>query len=489
VNTTESTSADPHTDTLIRRHRSSRRSLVKASLAAGLMAGTPLRTPRRVRAQEAATPIAGAVNTTSAPSAVLFRDVHIFDGVSHSLSAASSVLVSGNTIERIAEQAIEIPSSAIVIDGAGRTLMPGLIDVHWHAMLAAIPLAVLRVADLGYINLVAGKVATETLLRGFTTVRDVGGPVFGLKRAIDEGVISGPRIYPSGAMLSQTSGHADFRFPYEVPSDPAAPLSHPEVIGVGAIADGVEAVLRATREQLMQGASQIKVMAGGGIASSYDPIDVTQYSEEEIRAAVGAAADWGPYVAVHAYTPRAIQRSIAAGVLSIEHGQLMDEATAQMMADQGIWLSLQPFLDDEDAIPYPEGSPNRAKQLDVAAGTVRAYDLAIQYGLKLAWGTDTLFDPVLTAKQGKQLAKMTRWFTPAEALAMATSANAELLALSGPRNPYPGTLGVIKEGALADLLLVDGNPLQELSLVADPERNFLVIMKDGRIYKQAPSLS
>jgi len=152
-------------------------------------------------------------------------------------------------------------------------------------------------------------------------------------------------------------------------------------------------------------------------------------------------------------------------------------------------LSLQPFLDDEDAIPYPEGSPNRIKQLDVAAGTDTAYELAIQYGLKLAWGTDTLFDPVLTAKQGKQLAKMTRWFTPAEALAMATSANAELLALSGPRNPYPGTLGVIKEGALADLLLVDGNPLQELSLVADPERNFLVIMKDGRIYKQAPSLS
>jgi imidazolonepropionase-like amidohydrolase len=288
-------------------------------------------------------------------------------------------------------------------------------------------------------------------------------------------------------MLSQTSGHADFRYPYEVPSDPAAPLSHPEVIGVGAIADGVDEVLRATREQLLKGASQIKVMAGGGIASPYDPIDVTQYSEEEIRAAVGAAADWGTYVAVHAYTPRAIQRSITAGVLSIEHGQLMDEATAEMMAHQGIWLSLQPFLDDEDAIPYPEGSPNRAKQLDVAAGTDKAYGLAIQYGIKLAWGTDMLFDPTLAAKQGKQLAKMTRWFTPAEALGMATRANAELLALSGPRNPYPGMLGIVQEGALADLLLVDGNPLQDLALVADPERNFHVIMKDGQIYKQAPA--
>jgi imidazolonepropionase-like amidohydrolase len=266
-------------------------------------------------------------------------------------------------------------------------------------------------------------------------------------------------------------------------------LSRGEKLGVGAIADGVDEVLRATREQLMQGASQIKVMAGGGIASGYDPIDVTQYSEAEIRAAVGAASDWGTYVAVHAYTPRAIQRSIAAGVLCIEHGQLMDEATAAMMADRGIWLTLQPFLDDEDAIPYPEESASRAKQLEVAAGTDRAYELAIQYDLKLAWGTDTLFDPVLTAKQGKQLAKMTRWFTPAEALTMATATNAELLALSGPRNPYPGMLGVVAEEALADLLLVDGDPLEDLTLVADPERNFLVIMKDGRIYKQAPALA
>jgi imidazolonepropionase-like amidohydrolase len=172
--------------------------------------------------------------------------------------------------------------------------------------------------------------------------------------------------------------------------------------------------------------------------------------------------------------------------MSIEHGQLMDEATAETMADRGVWLSLQPFLDDEDAIPYPQGSPNRAKQLEVAAGTDRAYELAIRHGLKLAWGTDTLFDPVLAAKQGKQLTKMTRWFTPAEALVQATSANAELLALSGPRNPYPGTLGVVQKGALADLLLVDGNPLEDLALVADPERNFLVIMKDGRIHKQAP---
>jgi hypothetical protein len=275
VNLIETTSADPHTPSPHQRHRSSRRSLVKASLAAGFMASTALRSP--VRAQEAATPVAGAETANPASSTVLFHDVRIFDGVSSTLSMPSSLLVSGNTINMISKEPIEPPSRATVIDGGGRALMPGLIDAHWHAMLAAIPLAALRVADLGYINLVAGKVATETLLGRFTSVRDVGGPVFGLKRAIDEGVIAGPRIYPSGAMLSQTSGHADFRFPYEVPSDPAAPLSHAEVIGVGVIADGPDAVLRATREQLLKGASQIKVMAGGGIASPYDPIDVTQY--------------------------------------------------------------------------------------------------------------------------------------------------------------------------------------------------------------------
>ena len=460
MRTIEPAATDPHARSLAQRHRSSRRSLLKGSLAAGLLAGAALRTP--VGAQAEATPVAGAATPIAAAPAVLFRDVRIFDGIAGALSAPSHVLVSGNTIATISDASIEPPAGAAVVDGGGRTLMPGLIDAHWHTMMATIPLAALVTADDGYLTIVAGKGATETLLRGFTTVRDAGGPSFGVKRAIDEGAIAGPRIYPSGAMISQTSGHADFRPLYELPRTPTTSLSRAESFGVGAIADGVDAVLRATREQLMRGASQIKVMAGGGIASGYDPIDVTQYSEAEIQAAVGAATDWGTYVAVHAYTPRAIQRSSAAGVLCVEHGHLMDEATAAMMADRGVWLSLQPFLDDEDAIPYPEGSPGRAKQLQVAAGTDAAYELAIRHGLKLAWGTDTLFDPALAAKQGKQLAKMARWFTPGEALTMATATNAELLALSGPRNPYPGQLGVVKEGALADLLLVDGNPLADL---------------------------
>jgi imidazolonepropionase-like amidohydrolase len=224
-------------------------------------------------------------------------------------------------------------------------------------------------------------------------------------------------------------------------------------------------------------------MAGGGVSSDFDPLDVSQYTETEIRAAVEAAEDWGTYVTVHAYTPRAIQKAIRAGVKCIEHGNLADEATARMMAEKGVWWSLQPFLDDEDAIPFREGSANRKKQIEMTAGTDTAYRLAKQYKVKTAWGTDTLFDPKLATRQGAQLAKLIRWYSPAEVLKMATADNAEVLALSGPRNPYPGKLGVVEQGALADLLLVDGDPLANIKLIEDPDRNFKVIMKDGNIYK------
>jgi imidazolonepropionase-like amidohydrolase len=227
-------------------------------------------------------------------------------------------------------------------------------------------------------------------------------------------------------------------------------------------------------------------MAGGGIASPYDPIDVTQYSEAELRAAVEAAEDWGTYVMVHAYTPRAISRSIRAGVRCIEHGHLADDPTAELMAETGTWWSLQPFLDDEDAYQPPDPAA-RAKQLQVTAGTDQSYALALKHGVKVAWGSDILFDASLAARQGRQLAKMTRWYTPAEVLVSATSGNADLLALSGPRNPYAGRLGVVEPGALADLLLVDGDPIADIELLADPGRNLLVVMKDGRVHKDTTS--
>jgi imidazolonepropionase-like amidohydrolase len=369
-----------------------------------------------------------------------------------------------------------------VIDGRRRVLMAGLIDAHWHSFMASVPQPVLMNADASYLHLLAARQAEATLMRGFTTVRDMGGPVFGLKRAIDEGAMIGPRIYPSGAFISQTSGHGDFRFSFEVPRTLGGTLSHSEVEGVAAIADSPDEVRLRAREQLRHGASQIKLMAGGGVASPYNPIESVQYTEPEIRAAVEAAENWGTYVTVHAYVPRAVRQAVAAGVKCIEHGHLIDEPTARLLADKGIWWSLQPFLNDQDASPLVN-PVSQQKALQVFAGTDNAYRLAKKYKIKTAFGTDILFDARLTNRQGAQLAKLARWYTPTEALQMATRDNGELLALSGLVNPYPGKLGVIEQGALADLVLVDGNPLEDIKLIEDPARNFIVIMKDGKIYK------
>ncbi|TFW56055.1 amidohydrolase family protein [Bradyrhizobium sp. MOS001] len=411
-------------------------------------------------------------------SAVLFRDVRIFDGKNATLSAASNVLIRNRKIEKISTA--DIAATGQVIDGGGRVLMPGLIDAHWHAMLVR-PTPAAALGDVGYNNLLAASEATATLMRGFTTIRDMGGPSFGLKRAIDEGLVAGPRIYPSGAIITITGGHGDFRQLTDLPRTIGGMLSRMELIGGSLVADSPDEVRVRAREQLMQGASQVKLTAGGGVASPFSPLDVSTFTEPELRAAVEAADNWGTYVATHAYTPVAIQRSIAAGVRCIEHGHLMDEASAKLMAEKGIWLSTQPFLDMSMAAAL--GPSEQDKMRQVVAGTDRVYALAKKYKIKTAFGTDVLFSKALADKQGSMLAALTRWYTPAEALTMATSTNAELLSLSGLRNPYPGKLGVVEEGALADLLLVDGNPLDDIKLVEDPAKNFVVIMKDGRIYK------
>jgi imidazolonepropionase-like amidohydrolase len=360
--------------------------------------------------------------------------------------------------------------------------MPGLIDMHWHTMLVRPPHDEALVWDIGYLNLVAGAEATDTLMRGFTTVRDLGGASFGLKRAIDDGIVSGPRIFPSGAVITTTSGHGDFRQLSEVPRILGGPLTRMEREGASMVADSPDEVRVRVREQLMLGASQIKLMAGGGVASPHSPLDVSTFTEPELRAAVEAAENWGTYVTVHAYTPASIQRAIAAGVKCIEHGHLMDEPTARLMAERGIWLSTQPFP-DEYAKLFPPNSQEHAKALEVIAGTDRTYTLAKKYKLKTAFGTDILFSQSQAQHQGAMLAGLVRWYTPAETLAMATGTNAQLLTMSGNRNPYAGKLGVVDEGALADLLLVDGNPLENIQLIADPARNFVVIMKDGKVYK------
>jgi imidazolonepropionase-like amidohydrolase len=418
-----------------------------------------------------------------AQNQILINNVIIFNGQEEK-TFKGNVLIDGEMISKVSTSPIITNKSAnvTIIDGKGKFLMPGLIDAHVHVMMESMSLQLAMASEIGYINLVAADAARKQLLRGFTTVRDLGGASLNLKKAIDQGLAEGPRIYPSGAIISQTGGHGDFGLPTDVPRDPSAPLSYMERAGMASIADGADEVLKRSREQLRQGACQLKLMAGGGVSSNYDPLDVAQYSEDEFKAAVLAAENWGTYVTVHAYTPRAIQTAIKAGVKCIDHGQLMDETTAKLMADKKIWLSLQPFVED-GASAFAEGSPNRIKQKEMFSGTENAYMLAKKYKIKTAFGTDILFEPNNAVKQGQKLATLARWYSNFEILKMATADNAELLAMSGPRNPYPGKLGVIEEKAYADLILVDGNPLTDIKLVEDPGKNFLLIMKSGKIYK------
>jgi imidazolonepropionase-like amidohydrolase len=412
---------------------------------------------------------------------IVFGNFLLFDGKSKALREGVRLLVEGNRIKRITTGDVTPPEGARMIDCGGRVMMPGLIDAHWHTIFAALPLNALLSADIGYIFLAASAQAERTLMRGFTTVRDLGGPSFALKQAIDEGLVTGPRIFPSGAMITTTGGHGDMRPLADLPRSPGGPLSYTELTGSAYIADSADEVRLRVREQLVLGASQIKLVGGGGVASWRTTLDMFTFSEPEFRAGVEAAADRNTYVAVHAYPPAQIQRAINAGTQCIEHGHLMDEKTAMLMAQKDIWLSTQPFVSEDDAPPLVGQS--RANLLQVIAGTNTVYTLAKKHKVKTAFGSDLLFSSKITERQGLMLTNLTSWYDNIEILRMATSVNGELLAMSGPRNPYQGKLGIIEEDALADLLVVDGNPINDIELVTRPDKNFMFIMKDGKIYK------
>jgi len=423
---------------------------------------------------------AAAQAPASTDPAILFRNVRVLDVVNGRLGEPTNVLIAGNQIAKIGG-GITAPGSAKIVEGAGRTLMPGMIDVHVHLTFSAMTMPQMLSPDLTpqKAEEAAGLQSRNMLLRGFTAVRDAGGPIFDLKRRIDSGDLAGPRVWPSGAVISQTSGHGDFRLPTERSRKFGGTISRSESFGANFIADGTSEVLTATRENLRFGASQIKLMAGGGTSSDYDPIDVTQYTFEEMKAAADAADDWNTYVMVHAYTPRAVRRAIEAGVKCIEHGQLLDEDTLRLMAQKGIWLSTQTFADDNPNID----PKRREKRREIVENNGALWTNAKKLGVKLAWGTDFLFEPDLNENQNSYLLKLKEWFTPAEILKLVTYDNAQLLALSGPRSPYAGSLGVVQEGALADLILVNGNPLTRIDLLGDPAKNFDAIMKDGKFYK------
>lgn len=412
----------------------------------------------------------------------LINNIQIFNGKDEK-TITGNVLIVNNLISKISTAPIITIKSdkCLIIDGKGKFLMPGLIDAHMHLFLAGSTLTQLQDGEVGAAFIRGGEEAHNILLRGFTAIRDMGGPTFGIKKTIDDGTIAGPRIWPSGPMISQTAGHGDFRNINERPVMLGGTLHSSENMDACIIADGKDAVLIAVRETLKRGASQIKLTAGGGVSSSFDPLDVSQYTEEEIHAAVEAAADWGTYVTVHAFTPRAINKAIAAGVQCIEHGHLLDDTTLKLIAEKGIWLCMQP-LDSAGRESFSEDQ--KQKKRAVALGSDNIYKAAKKYHIKLAWGTDIFFNPPANKDQNTYIPKMGQWFSPYEVLKMITHDNGELLALSGNRSPYKeGKIGVIEEGAYADMLIVDGNPLKDLNVLVDYDKNFVLIMKNGIVYK------
>ena len=414
---------------------------------------------------------------------MILRNVRVFDGVSDATTDNADVLVEGSRVVAVSSTPVagDASEGVVEIDGRGRFLMPGLSDAHVHLMGNANSMADFVQGATGtlYGNTIAE--AKRMLLRGFTTVRDMGGDLAPVKSLIDRGTFEGPRIFPSQAMISQTSGHADFAFVYDVPEEFGGRPSRTEDIHFTRVADGVPRVLAAVREQLRQGASQIKLTLGGGATSMYDPLNTLQYTPDEIAAAVQAASDYGTYVATHVYTPAGIARAVAAGVASIEHGHLADEPTIALLAEKGVWLSMQPFAESDHHFPDPLRA---AKNAEISTGTTQVYGWAKKHGVKTAWGTDLLLEPQSAPRQSIMAARLGEFYSNLEALKMLTSGNAGLFELAGERNSYRGAkLGVIAEGAWADMILVDGDPLADLSLIANPDVNFKLIVKGGQVVK------
>jgi imidazolonepropionase-like amidohydrolase len=415
---------------------------------------------------------------------VLFTNVNVWDGTSDSLRS-DDVLVEGDLIKEVGANLRA--DRAQIIDGKGGTLIPGLIDSHQHIMLSK------KTGPQDIINnqmpytpaynaIPQGMIM---LMMGITTIRDVGGPSIELGKAIDAGYVDGPRIYSAGPMVSCTSGHGDFggRAPGQGQMYPGSPAQWSSTVGFTTLADGPAEVRKATRWALAQGAAQIKIMAGGGVASLKDPLESVGFSEDEMRAAVEAAADYDTYVAAHAYNDESVQRAIRAGVKDIVHGHLLSEETIKMMAENDVWLgSLSspyglmdvPFFTDE----------NRRKGRQVLDGYENVMKLAKKHGVKMGFGTDAAAQMVDTILYEFEM--RCKFFTPLEMLKQATSTNAELLRFSNSRDPYKAApLGVIEEGAWADLLIYDGNPIEDIKVVTTPEEHLKVILKGGKIYKNA----
>jgi len=453
--------------------------------AAVLAAGTLATLPTALRAQEAA------------PPQILFTNVNIFDGYASTLQEGMSVLVEGNLIKTISSGAIEAPG-AKVIDGSGRTLMPGLIDLHSHLLASGDQGLVDIEANLTWEDLalrMAGM-ARLWLAEGFTTVRDMGGACGGLRRQIDQGIIDGPRVYPSCAWIGPPGGHSDMRN-YTMPQTPG--VSQVERLGITANVNGAEDVTAAARQNFMQGATQLKIMQTGGVASLFDPWQLNGLNEDEIAAAVAIADNYGSYVGAHSYTKDAMLRALQMGVKTIEHGFMFDGDVAALMEEKGAYLvtqmtSMAPGLAEIGALQ----DPRTAYKLQTAQAAFRDYVENVRaFTPKFGFMIDCVGSPENCEKQiAYEKWLHAEFFGNHHMLKAATGTAGEVLALSGDvMNPYvEGPIGVIQEGAYADILLVDGDPLEDISVIGAvdtwfdaPDRDGVetirIIMKDGVIYK------
>jgi imidazolonepropionase-like amidohydrolase len=418
------------------------------------------------------------------PPQTLFKNVNIFNGTEDKLYENHQVLVEGNIIKAISAGEIEARDGATVIDGNGRTLMPGLIDSHVHLNLTGLFFSFdqAEFARWDAVGAMAAANARDYLMDGYTTVRE----------------LVGPRIYPSGACIGPTSGHGDWRSPRSRAL--GGPKSTVEILGFVEIADGPDEIRAATRRNLSNGASQIKLMSGGGVSSKLDPLWSKAYSVEEMKAAVDAAAFFDTYVLVHAYTDETISNALDAGAKVIDHGQMITEASMQKLVEKGAFLSLNTAGFSPILFEHPNFAPGTpsGKKLAVAhEGSRNLVELVKKYKPKVVHNVDTVLSTFAQGRAHRDFEKFqfADWFGNFAMLVSATSAGGELAQLTGKRNPYPGRLGVIEKGAYADILIVEGNPLEDLSVLGASPRWFdaeprgeghaglMLIMKDGKIFK------
>jgi imidazolonepropionase-like amidohydrolase len=403
----------------------------------------------------------------------LFRNFRMLDPEIGEVRDGYELLVEGNTIREVSERPIR-SEAASVVDCGGRVLMPGLIDCHVHVFLVSVNLGAMEAMPLTLMTARAAGMMRDMLDRGFTTVRDTGGADWGIKQAVEQGAIPGPRLFIAGQSIGPTGGHNDSRrrTSLGLRCHCCNAMSF-----TASIADGPSEVRKSAREQMRQGADHIKIMMSGGVASPFDPLDSLQFSLPEVAAAVEEANAFGRYVCAHAYTPEAITRAAHSGVRTIEHGNLIDDASAALMAEKGMYLVanlVAYYAMKERAAEYGMSADMLEKNDMVIEGGLKSLEICQRAGVPVAYGSDLLGQ--LQVDQSREFLLRQEVLRPIEIIRSATSVAAKVLR-------QEGRLGTLKPGALADLIVVDGDPLADLGLFQDQGRHLSAIMKDGSFYK------